>query len=339
MLGQIGVGRHVRPGTADGGAALRGPREELRRLAELGRGYSSARLDIIRGERFDATAQSLEVIDVTRAERADLPTTRDYETLFFHVPFSQYASEVAKPPPGSEAVDDWYVFWALAKRMGRTIVFDGVPLDMINPPGTADLISIVTRNSRVPLEEIKQHPGGKIFEAEPQYVEPARDSGGRFAVIPHDVAAELAQVAAEDIEPTGITASGRQNFTHRLSVRRMREVSNTMYQELPAIHRRRPYNPAWMNPEDLAAMGLASGDRVEIVSDHGRITAIVQGDESVRSGVVSMTHGWGALPDEAADYEQTGASISLLVSSERDVETINAMPRQSAIPVSIVRAP
>jgi anaerobic selenocysteine-containing dehydrogenase len=270
-------------------------------------------------------------------ERADLPTTRDYETLFFHIPFSQYASAVAKPPADSEVVDDWYVFWALARRLGRTIVYDGVPLDMSDVPASGDLISIVTRNSRVPIEEIKKYPGGKIFDAEPQYVEPARDSGGRFAVIPHDVAAELVQVASEDIAPSDIRSSGHRSFTHRLSVRRMREVSNTMYQELPAIHRRRPYNPAWINPQDLATMGLASGDRVEIVSDHGRITAIVQEDESVRSGVVSMTHGWGGLPDEAVDYEQAGASISLLVSGDRDVETINAMPRQSAIPVNIVR--
>ena len=109
-------------------------------------------------------------------ERADLPTTRDYETLFFHVPFSQYTPGVAKPPPGSEVVDDWYVFWALARRLGRTIVYDGVPLDMTNPPTTEDLVAIVTRNSQVSLDEIKKYPGGKIFDAEPQYVEPANDS-------------------------------------------------------------------------------------------------------------------------------------------------------------------
>jgi anaerobic selenocysteine-containing dehydrogenase len=270
-------------------------------------------------------------------ERADLPTTRDYETLFFHVPFSQYTGGVAEPPAGSEVVDDWYVFWALAKRLRREIVFDGVPLEMSKPPSTADLIAIVTRTSRVPLDEIKQYPGGKIFDAEPQYVEPAKDAGGKFAVIPPDVADELAAVAAEASSPSGATLSNGQLFTHRLSVRRMREVSNTMYQELPAIHRRRPYNPAWMNPQDLAALGLASGDQVRIVSDHGQITAIVQDDETVRPGVVSMSHGWGPLPEEWTDCTTQGSSTSLLVSSERDCEAINAMPRQSAIPVNIVR--
>jgi anaerobic selenocysteine-containing dehydrogenase len=270
-------------------------------------------------------------------ERADLPTTRDYETLFFHMPFSQYAAPIAEPPPGSEVVDDWCVFWELAHRLGRTIVFDGVPLDMSRPPATGDLIAIVTRNSQVPLDEIKKYPGGKIFDVEPQYVEPAGNAAGRFAVLPPDVEEELAAVAAEHFDPSGAAISNGRRFTHRLSVRRMREVSNTMYREIPAIHRRRPYNPAWMNPRDLAAMGFAAGDRVEIVSDHGRIAAIVQDDETVRPGVVSMSHGWGALPDEAADCAEHGSSTSLLVSSERDYDAINAMPRQSAIPVNIVR--
>jgi len=270
-------------------------------------------------------------------ERADLPTTRDYETLFFHVPFSQFTPGVAEPPAGAEVVDDWYVFWALAKRLGRDIIYDGVPLDMSKPPATEDLITIVTRNSRVPLDEIRKYPGGKIFDADPQYIEPAKDSGGRFAVIPPDVADELAAISAETIDPSGATNSNGQVFTHRLSVRRMREVSNTMYQELPAIRRRRPYNPAWMNPRDREALGLAAGDQVELVSDHGCIRAIVQDDETVRPGVVSMSHGWGPLPDEAMDCEKEGSSTSLLVSSERDYEPINAMPRQSAIPVNIVR--
>jgi anaerobic selenocysteine-containing dehydrogenase len=264
-------------------------------------------------------------------ERADLPTTRDYETIFFHLPFSQYTPGVAKPPPGSEVVDDWYVFWALAKRLGKEILYDGVPLDMTNPPTTADLIAIVTRNSQVPLEEISKYPGGKIFDAEPQYVE-AAESTGRFAVIPPDVADELAAVAAEELDAGHV-------FSHRLSVRRMREVSNTMYQEIPAIHRRRPYNPAWLNPQDLEQMGLAAGDKVAIVSDQGRITAIVQSDETVRRGVVSMSHGWGGLPDQDDNCEEKGAAVNRLVSSDRDCEVINAMPRQSAIPVNIIRVP
>ncbi len=264
-------------------------------------------------------------------ERADLPTSKDYETVFFHVPFCQYTPEIAAPPPGSEVVDDWYVFWAIARRLGKTIVYDGVPLNMSAAPSTGDLIEIVMRNSQVSLAQIKRHPGGKIFDVEPQFVD-ADETAARFAVFPPDVAQELEDYLAQPLA----SAAGHSTFSHRLSVRRLREVSNTMYRELPAIQRRRPYNPAWINPADLARMGLKPGDRVAVVSSHGRVAAIVLPDDSVRPGVVSMSHGWGALPEDGADPEQAGSAVNLLISSERDCETINAMPRQSAIPVNIV---
>ncbi len=216
-------------------------------------------------------------------------------------------------------------------------MYDGVALDMTHPPTTEDLIAIVTRNSQVSLDEIKKYPGGRIFDIDPQYVEAAEESGARFAVMPSDVAQELAAIAAEPVDKSGLMLSNGQRFTHRLSARRMREVSNTMYQELPAIRRRRPYNPAWLHPQDLAQLGLESGDKVAIVSDSGRISAIVQADETLRPGVVSMSHGWGPLPGEDDDRAQQGSAVNRLVSSERDYELINAMPRQSAIPVNIVR--
>jgi len=91
-----------------------------------------------------------------------------------------------------------------------------------------------------------------------------------------------------------------------------------------------------MNPADLAAMGLNNGDQVEIVSDHARITGIVEADDTVRSGVVSMAVAWGGLPGEKLDPATSGASTNMLISTDRDTEPLNAMPRMSAIPVNIV---
>ena len=45
-------------------------------------------------------------------------------------PFGQYTPEIVKPPEGAQVVDDWYVFWALAKRLGQTITLAGVALAM-----------------------------------------------------------------------------------------------------------------------------------------------------------------------------------------------------------------
>jgi anaerobic selenocysteine-containing dehydrogenase len=91
--------------------------------------------------------------------------------------------------------------------------------------------------------------------------------------------------------------------------------------------------------ERHASLGIASGDRIEITSDSGRITAVAAADETVRPGVLSLSHAWGVLPDDPNNERGGGemACVSLLIDSSRDVEAINAMPRMSGIPVNIQR--
>jgi anaerobic selenocysteine-containing dehydrogenase len=223
------------------------------------------------------------------------------------------------------------VFWALARRLGKPLVFDGVPLNMEAPPSTDDLLAILARNGQVSFEAVRQHPGGRIYEVDPQFVEEADPAtAGRFEVLPDDVAAEIAAVGAEGSGLTG-------DFTHLLCGRRMRDVQNTMYHHLPLIRKRHPYNPAFMHPSDIAALGLNDGGSVRIVSAHGSIPGILEADDSLRPGVVSMTHGWGGMPDEDEDYAAHGASTNLLTTTDTGLDPINAMPVMSAIPVRIER--
>jgi anaerobic selenocysteine-containing dehydrogenase len=83
-------------------------------------------------------------------------------------------------------------------------------------------------------------------------------------------------------------------------------------------------------------LGLGEDDEVEIVSETGRLSAAVKTDARLRRGVVSISQCRGPLPG-AANGDIAG-STSLLVRMDRDVETINAMPMMTAIPVNIVRA-
>ena len=124
------------------------------------------------------------------------------------------------------------------------------------------------------------------------------------------------------------------DYTHSLVVRRIRETMNSAYRTLPAIARRAPFNPAFLHPDDLESLGLASGDRVEIISPHGAIPAVVEADEAVRPGVVSMTHGYGGLPGDDEDPAQ-GASTCRLVSAAQYLEPINAMARMTGVPVRL----
>jgi anaerobic selenocysteine-containing dehydrogenase len=256
----------------------------------------------------------------------------DYETAFHQRPVQQFVTAAIACPPDSELTDDWYVYWALAKRLGKSIIFDGIELDMERKPDPEDLFRLLFRNGNASFDEIKQHPRGHIFDIE-TYVEPARPGAiGKFQVAPVDVEAEIAKVAREDFGAQRYAPNG-QPFDLLLISRRMREVFNSAGRTSPEIRKRRPYNPAYLHPDELAAHGLCEGDRVDITSDNGTIPAIIAADGDLRRGVVSMAHGWGGLPGEELPYESEGASTGLLVSTERDYETINAMPRQSAIPI------
>ncbi|MGW0707904.1 molybdopterin-containing oxidoreductase family protein [Streptomyces sp. NPDC002643] len=271
-----------------------------------------------------------------------LPTTTQYEhadiTYAFPAPFlepfSQYTPAIVKPPHGADVVDDWYPFWALAKRLGKPLAYAGVSLGFDRAPTTDELIDILTRHAQVPLDELKASPSGRVYAIDAT-VGPGRPeaAAARFEVAPADVVADVRDVAAEPVD--GDVAADGTRFTHRLISRRMRNVVNSVLQGSPSIRSHTPYNPAWIHPDDLARHGLSDGDKISIVSENGRIPAIVESDATVKPGVVSMTHSWGGMPDEDQDYEEVGSSTNLLVSSDNHIEPINAMPRFSAIPVRL----
>lgn len=263
-------------------------------------------------------------------ERADIPMYI-YDMSFFPKSWAQYTPEIVKPPEGAQLVDDWYVFWGLAKRLGLTLEYKGEALDMEAAPTTDQLLELRCRGSVVPLDEIKRHPEGKVYDLD-QTVQPAPpDATGRFDVMPDDVFGELQSVVREGGREQRLTKGG---FTHQLQVRRVREINNSMAMWVPAVHRRMPTNWAAMHPADLEVLGVAPESTVTIRSEHGAIPAVVRPDETIRPGVVSMTHSWGGLPGEEGDHEP-GVNVNLLISSEHYVEPINAMVRMTAIPVSI----
>lgn len=253
-------------------------------------------------------------------------------------PFVQIATPVIEPPEG--VVDDWEFFWELAKRMNRTLVakppsfgvdFDQIPdgfeLDMSEKPETIDLIRWMCDINALPFEEILAHPQGLKIERDPVEIRPA--AGGhtaRLDVCPADVAESLTEVRREEPD---------SRYRFRLSVRRILETMNSAYSEASRTRRRYPTNPAYMNPEDMDEEGLENDSKIRVSSDAGSVIAYVKVDRSVRRGVISMSHQWGALDPEDDPEGKEGAFTGRLVSIEHNLEKINFMPRQSGIPVNI----
>lgn len=248
-------------------------------------------------------------------ERADI-RSRDWESYSLHQPFSQFAAAVVAPPAGSELIDDWRVFWELARRTGHAILFDGEAISMDAPPSEDELFRILLRHSAFPADELLGETRGRLFEGEPMIVAPADADCPRFQVAPADILAELAELAGHE--------RGQQSL--RLACGRARDIQNSMYHALPSVAKRMPTNPLKMNPDDMAARGLRTGDLVEVSSEHGSVRAKVAADPGMRRGVVTMAHGWG---------DDRGANVNDLTSLSKDRQSINAMPILSGFDVEV----
>ena len=203
---------------------------------------------------------------------------------------------------------------------------------MHEPPTTDQLLKIAARHAPISFESIQAAERGVVLDQEEQFVEAGDPRGPhRFELLPPDVAREL-----EDVARPGPRDS---RFGYRLAVRRLRDGLNSAGLFLPSIKKRLPFNPAFMNPQDMLEEGLLDGDRLRVESAHGRVEVVAEADPSLRRGVVSIVHGFGALPGRSEGYEESGVSTNLLLSLEVDRETINAMPSMSGIPIALRKLP
>lgn len=280
--------------------------------------------------RFSATSKLADYVIAPKLtlERADAPVLCDN---WYEEPYTHYADAVVDPPPGSDVNEEWELYWELAQRIGSPIALPGGELPMDERPSKADVLELMLPKTRFPWEEIRSHEGGHIYEGVEEIVRPA-DPGceARIQLAPDGICEELAEVRGE---------SAIERFSHRLISRRLRHVYNSSGQQLDAIRAKGTTNPAFLNPADLEEIGVASGDIVEIESDHASILGVAQAAEDVPPGVVSMAHAWGDPAVDPKEVREIGSSTNRLVSNERHYDPISGMARQSAIPVNVRHAP
>jgi len=263
------------------------------------------------------------------------------------LPYGRYAPALVDVPPDSDLLDDWEVLYRLARELELELTvtsglmtrpFDPKPvevaLDMQQPPTTDELLEIVTMGSRIPLSEVKRHPGGRLFEDREIRVGPKEEGCESRLSIGNAAMMEALTTALEPAYP------GDETFEFRLVSRRTSNIMNSIGHDHPKLTRPWRYNPAFMNPQDMAKHGLSTGDRIRISARRASILGIVEAEEELRPGVISMTHSFGS-PDETGEPgdPSLGSCTGRLSSHEVDyVESFSGIPRMSAIPVKIALA-
>ncbi len=261
-------------------------------------------------------------------ERADVPILCD---TWYELPYTHYTPAIVEPPEGSEAIEEWELYWELAARLGTKIKLAGGELPLDAKPSKDAVLECMLKGGRVPFSEVRKHRGGTVYPVA-EVVAPA-DPGcdKRFEMTPAGIVEELAEVRRESLAET---------FTHRLISRRLRQVYNSSGRELSESRRKGgTTNPAFMSPADLDELGVRSGDVLEIASAHGRIFGVAEAADDIPPGVVSMAHAWGDPSANPKEVREIGSSTNALISNEVGFDPITGMARQSAIPVNVRRAP
>ena len=64
---------------------------------------------------------------------------------------------------------------------------------------------------------------------------------------------------------------------------------------------------------------------------------MAEADETVREGLVSMSHSFGDTPESDGDVRAIGGNTGRLSSVERDYDRFSGLPRMSNIPVRVQR--
>ena len=124
------------------------------------------------------------------------------------------------------------------------------------------------------------------------------------------------------VEFSAVLAKGRSNY---ISLRRLAAEN--------------PTNPAFMHPDDLAALGVQPGDVVEIASKRATILGVVEADDTLRRGLVSMTHAWGDGPERDQEVRTNGGATARLSDVDDAFDPYSGQPVMSNIPVAVRPTP
>ena len=262
--------------------------------------------------------------------------------------YAQASLPIMDAPEGSDLCEEYQFLHTLASYMGKPLKIKSWALvshpqereentTIFEPGETPDPVtawSAALNGSPVPVAEVFADPDahkGKIVDAQALLVQPKPDGWeGKLSVGNAAMLEELDAYVERLGQPVEETA-----FPMRMIGRRMTAMLNSSWHEEPTQRKRVPHHPAYMNPADMEALGLAEDQPVEVESARAFISCVAKADESVKRGCVSMPHSWGSNPDEKEDPLGDGGNTGRLSFNDRDFDKRTGIPLMSSIPVRV----
>ncbi len=276
-------------------------------------------------------AQTAKLSDVILApqmclERDDISNLSEW---WYEVPYARYTRAVVDAP--GDLIDEYAMLWGLAKRLGTGLPLAGGPCPMDVLPDKTAYLDLMTAGCAVAPSKVRADtPDGAAIiyhDLHPQVEPPDPESAGRFDLDVGDMPKALDAYSEAKADLPG--------YAFKLVSRRTRHRFNSTGGHLTALKAKRTTNPAHINPDDLAALGIDDGALISIISPIGAIIGVAEASPTMRRGIVSMAHAWGDEASNAETVRDQGVSTNRLVSETVNYDPITGQSLQSAIPVRI----
>ena len=264
-------------------------------------------------------------------ERADVPTVMDRRFASAYVSYTPAVLQA-----DGDLLSEWEVFAGLAQRLGTPIPLPGGDLPLDGSANDDMVLDYAFAKSRLAMSEIRAKRSTIHEELAIKVVAADPDASARFAVAPPDVVKEISVVLSEKTGAEVINGFDATKFPFRLISRRLKHVLNSLGREIPGLARVGTTNAAYMNPLDMRDLSLSDGELVRITSPSGEVVGVAEGSDTIKRGVISMSHSWGgSITDEDVRLHGTPTNRLCTVDSGRD--PINGMAIQSAIPIAVTK--
>lgn len=144
------------------------------------------------------------------------------------------------------------------------------------------------------LDKLLEHPHGvDLGPLQPRIPQVLKTRSGRVELLPGPIAEDLPRLRRALGAPTRAGSGGERPAALVLVGRRHLRSNNSWMHNVATLNGGSNRCTLQIHPADAARLGLEDGAQARVKADGGELEAPVEITDAVRTGVVSLPHGWG----------------------------------------------
>ena len=184
------------------------------------------------------------------------------------------------------------------------------------------------------LELLLDNPHGVDFGAlEPRLPDALRTKSGRVELAPPELLADVERLrsAIDSMASRDLVLVGRRHL----------KSNNSWMHNVEVLVKGSMRCTLHVNPVDALRLGVRDGEMARVSSRVGRVDVEVEITDSVRSGVVSLPHGWGHDVDgvRMGVASRLAGVNSNLLTDEAAIDPLSGTSVLNGIPVEVTASP